>query len=99
MQKAPIKIGYSLSLSGPLAANGQTARLANQIWQERTNARGGLVGRDVELVCVDDRTDPSSVAGIYEALLAEEKVAAGSPVGSEPSNIRRTQARRLLFVS
>lgn len=74
MQKTSIRIGYSLSLTGPLAANGQTARLAHQIWQERINERGGLVGREIELVCVDDRTDASSVAGIYEALLAEEKV-------------------------
>lgn len=74
MQETPIRIGYSLSLSGPLAANGQTARLAHQIWQERINERGGLLGRHIELVCVDDRSDASLVAGIYEALLAEEKV-------------------------
>jgi branched-chain amino acid transport system substrate-binding protein len=74
MQKTPVRIGYSLSLSGALAANGQTARLAHQIWQERINERGGLVGREIELVCVDDRGDASSVASIYEALLAEEKV-------------------------
>jgi branched-chain amino acid transport system substrate-binding protein len=73
-QKTSIRIGYCLSLTGPLAVNGQTARLAHQIWQERVNERGGLVGREVELVCVDDRTDASSVAGIYKALLAEDKV-------------------------
>jgi branched-chain amino acid transport system substrate-binding protein len=74
MQKTSIRIGYCLSLTGGLAANGQTARLAHQIWQERINARGGLGGREVELVCVDDRSDGSSVAAIYEALLADEKV-------------------------
>jgi branched-chain amino acid transport system substrate-binding protein len=74
MPKTPIKIGYSLSLTGPLAANGQTARLAHQIWQERINERGGLASHEIELVCVDDRSEGSSVAGIYEALLAEEKV-------------------------
>jgi branched-chain amino acid transport system substrate-binding protein len=74
LQKTSIRIGYSLSLTGPLAANGQTARLAHQIWQERINERGGLVGREIELVCVDDRSDASSVPGIYEALLAQEKV-------------------------
>ena len=58
----PITIGYSLS--GPLAANGQTARLAHQIWQEDINARGGLLGREIELVCIDDRTDAASVPGI-----------------------------------
>jgi branched-chain amino acid transport system substrate-binding protein len=74
MQQTSIRIGYSLSLTGGLAANGQTARLAHQIWQERINEGGGLVGREIELVCVDDRSDASSVVGIYEGLLAEEKV-------------------------
>jgi branched-chain amino acid transport system substrate-binding protein len=71
---AGIRIGYSLSLSGPLAANGQTARLAHEIWQEDVNARGGLLGRPVELVCVDDRTDSTSVAGLYRKLIAEQGV-------------------------
>jgi branched-chain amino acid transport system substrate-binding protein len=74
MPNTPIKIGYCLSLSGGLAANGQTARLAHQVWQERVNARGGLLGRDVELICVDDKSDATTVAGLYENLLAEEKV-------------------------
>jgi branched-chain amino acid transport system substrate-binding protein len=74
MSSQPIKIGYCLSLSGPLAANGQTARLAHQIWAADVNARGGLLGREVHLVCVDDRTDPTSVAGIYESLLNDETV-------------------------
>jgi branched-chain amino acid transport system substrate-binding protein len=68
---ASIKIGYSLSLTGALAANGQTARLAHQIWQEDVNARGGLLGRDIELMCIDDRTDATSVADIYRKLLAD----------------------------
>src|SRR5580658_8564248 len=74
MSNTPIKIGYCLSLSGGLAANGQTARLAHQVWQERVNARRGLLGRDVELICVDDKSDASTVAGIYERLLSEDKV-------------------------
>jgi branched-chain amino acid transport system substrate-binding protein len=69
-----IKIGYSLSLTGPLAANGQTARLAHQIWQEDVNAKGGLLGRPVELVCIDDRTDAKLVADIYRKLLTEQGV-------------------------
>jgi branched-chain amino acid transport system substrate-binding protein len=70
----PIKIGCCLSLSGPLAANGQTALLAQKIWEEAVNGKGGLLGRPVQLICVDDKTDPSSVAGIYEKLLDVEKV-------------------------
>jgi branched-chain amino acid transport system substrate-binding protein len=74
MPNTPIKIGYCLSLSGGLAANGLTAQLAHQIWQEDVNSRGGLLGRPVELVCIDDKTDPNSVAGIYQSLLADENV-------------------------
>jgi branched-chain amino acid transport system substrate-binding protein len=71
---APIKIGYSLSLTGALGANGQSARLAHQIWMDDINERGGLLGRRVQLVCVDDQTDGSNVAGIYTRLLDVEKV-------------------------
>jgi branched-chain amino acid transport system substrate-binding protein len=74
MTNAPIKIGYCLSLSGPLAANGLTAQLAHQIWLEDINSRGGLLGRQVELVCIDDKTDPNSVPGIYQSLLTDDKV-------------------------
>ena len=69
-----IKIGYSLSLSGPLAANGQTARLTHEVWQHNINTQGGLLGRDVELLCVDDQSDATNVEGIYRRLLVEEKV-------------------------
>jgi branched-chain amino acid transport system substrate-binding protein len=71
---AAIRIGYSVSLTGPLAANGQTARLAHQIWQEDTNAAGGLLGRPVELVPVDDRSDATAVAENYRGLLRDAKV-------------------------
>jgi branched-chain amino acid transport system substrate-binding protein len=74
MTNAPIKIGYCLSLSGPLAANGLTAQLAHQIWLEDVNSRGGLLGRRVELVCIDDKTDPNSVPSIYQSLLTDDKV-------------------------
>jgi branched-chain amino acid transport system substrate-binding protein len=74
MTSKAIKIGYCLSLSGPLSANGHTARLAHQIWLEDINSRGGLLGRQVELVCIDDHTDADSVPGIYESLLADDKV-------------------------
>jgi branched-chain amino acid transport system substrate-binding protein len=74
VSNAPIKIGYCLSLSGGLAANGLTARLAHQIWQDDVNSRGGLLGRPVQLICMDDKTDPSSVPGIYQSLLSDEKV-------------------------
>jgi branched-chain amino acid transport system substrate-binding protein len=74
MDTSPLKIGYCLSLSGGLASNGKTARLAHQIWQENINQNGKLLGRPVELVCLDDQTNPNLVADLYQRLLDVEKV-------------------------
>jgi branched-chain amino acid transport system substrate-binding protein len=74
MNTSPLKIGYCLSLSGVLASNGKTARLAHQIWQENVNKNGTLLGRPVELVCLDDQTNPNLVADLYRRLLDVEKV-------------------------
>jgi branched-chain amino acid transport system substrate-binding protein len=74
MDTSPLKIGYCLSLSGGLASNGKTAQLAHQIWQENVNKNGKLLGRSVELVCLDDQTNPNLVADLYRRLLDVEKV-------------------------
>jgi branched-chain amino acid transport system substrate-binding protein len=74
MTEQPIRIGYCLSLTGPLASNGKTARLAHQIWQQDVNRRAGLLGRKVEMVCIDDETNPKLVPDIYKRLLDDEKV-------------------------
>src|SRR5216684_8046856 len=74
MSEQPIRIGYCLPLSGALASNGKTARLAHQLWQENVNANGKLLGRPVELVCLDDQTNPKLVADLYQRLLDVEKV-------------------------
>jgi branched-chain amino acid transport system substrate-binding protein len=71
---APIKIGFSMALTGPLAANGKQALLGAQIWQAQVNAKGGLLGRQVQLVNYDDQSNPSTVPGIYTKLLDVDKV-------------------------
>ena len=73
-QQPPLKIGFGMSLTGPLAGNGKAALIAMQIWQEDVNTRGGILGRKVELVFYDDQTSPSTVPGIYTKLLDVDKV-------------------------
>ena len=72
--KEPIKIGYSMALTGGLAPNGKSALLAQKIWEEDTNAKGGLLGRPVKLVYYDDKSSPSEVPAIYTKLLDVDKV-------------------------
>lgn len=74
MSAQPIRIGYCLSLTGPLASNGNTARLAHRIWEQNVNRNGGLLGRKVEMVCINDETNPKLVPIIYQRLLDDEKV-------------------------
>lgn len=71
---APIRIGFSMSLSGGLAGNGRPSLLAQQIWAADVNARGGLLGRPVELVYYDDQSQGAQVPGIYTKLLDVDKV-------------------------
>jgi len=70
----PIKIGFGMSQTGPLAANGKSALLAMQIWEEEINAKGGLLGRPVKLVYYDDQSNPATVPTIYTKLLDVDKV-------------------------
>jgi len=71
---APIKIGFSMAMTGGLAANGKSALLAQKIWEEDVNAKGGLLGRPVKLVYYDDQSNPSTVPGIYTKLIDSDKV-------------------------
>src|SRR5467141_1410392 len=70
----PIKIGFSMALTGGLGPNGKSALLAQKIWEEDVNAKGGLLGRPVKLVYYDDQTNPATVPGIYTKLLDVDKV-------------------------
>ena len=71
---APLRIGYSMSLSGGLAPNGRSSLLAHRIWQEDVNARGGILGRKVELVYYDDQSNPGNVPALYTKLIDVDKV-------------------------
>jgi branched-chain amino acid transport system substrate-binding protein len=70
----PIKIGFGMALTGGLAANGKAALLAMKIWEEETNAEGGLLGRPVKLIYYDDQSNPATVPGIFTKLLDVDKV-------------------------
>jgi branched-chain amino acid transport system substrate-binding protein len=72
--REPIKIGFSMAMTGGLAANGKSALLAQKIWEEDINAKGGLLGRPVKLIYYDDQSNPATVPGIYTKLLDVDKV-------------------------
>lgn len=69
----PIKVGFSMALSGGLAANGKAALLAIQMWADDVNAKGGLLGRKVQLVHYDDQSNASNVPSLYTKLIDVDK--------------------------
>ena len=70
----PIKVGFGMSLTGAVAPNGRQLLLALEIWRDDVNAAGGLLERPVELVYIDDQSNPANVPGIYTKLLGVDKV-------------------------
>ncbi|MEN3286757.1 MAG: branched-chain amino acid transport system substrate-binding protein, partial [Bradyrhizobium sp.] len=70
----PIKIGMSIAQTGGLAAGGKASLLGIEIWRDDVNARGGLLGRKVELVVYDDKSSASETPAIYAKLLDIDKV-------------------------
>jgi branched-chain amino acid transport system substrate-binding protein len=70
----PLKIGFGMAETGPLAGTGKSALLAMTMWAEDVNAKGGILGRQVQLVHYDDQSNPANVPAIYAKLIDIDKV-------------------------
>jgi branched-chain amino acid transport system substrate-binding protein len=70
----PIKVGLSIALTGSVAPSGKQLLVALELWRDDVNAKGGLLGRPVQLVLYDDQSNPSNVPGIYTKLLSADRV-------------------------
>jgi len=74
LAQAPVKVGMTLSLTGPIAAPGAIQKVATETFVEDLNRRGGLLGRKVELVLKDDQSRPDMARTLYEQLVTVDKV-------------------------
>ena len=72
--QAPIKIGASISLTGTYAKLGSYTQDGYQMCAKEINDKGGLLGRKIEFVIYDDRSDPSTAIRLYEKLITDDKV-------------------------
>jgi branched-chain amino acid transport system substrate-binding protein len=73
-QGQPIRVGGTLALTGPLAATGIVHKIVGEIYVEQLNKRGGLLGRPVEWVLLDDQSKPDLARTLYERLITVDKV-------------------------
>ena len=72
--KPPIVIGTSLSLTGDFSADGQAFQRGYELWASQVNSHGGLLGRQVKMVFLNDSSDPTTVATNYTKLIAQQHV-------------------------
>jgi ABC-type branched-subunit amino acid transport system substrate-binding protein len=72
--QAPVRIGSTLALTGPLSATAQIHKLVGEIYVEQLNKRGGLLGRPVEWTVKDDQSKPDLARTLYEQLITADKV-------------------------
>src|SRR5271155_3407056 len=74
----PVRIGFSLPLTGIYAPAAPSQKNAYELWRDQVNARDGLdvagTKRMVEFVSYDDQSDPGQAAKIYEKLIVQDKV-------------------------
>jgi branched-chain amino acid transport system substrate-binding protein len=73
-QNAPIRIGASLSLTGTYAKPGVYGREGYAFCQKQINEGAGVMGRPIEMVVYDDRSDPQTGVRLYEKLITEDRV-------------------------
>ena len=74
LAQAPIKIGASLSLTGSYSALGQNQHRGYQLCAKHVNEKGGVLGRKVEFVLYDDKSDAATGVRLYERLITQDKV-------------------------
>ncbi len=71
---APIRIGVSLSLTGDFADPGRAALRGYQLWADTVDATGGLLGRQVDLIVLNDGSSPTVAASNYRRLITRDRV-------------------------
>jgi len=82
--KQPIKVGLVQPLSGPVAASGSYITNGAKIAADRVNAKGGVLGRPLELVIEDNKSDPAETRNAAEKLIVRDKVPVIIGAGARP---------------
>src|SRR5882757_9588698 len=98
----PIKIGTVLSVSGPASFLGDPELKTLQLYIERINADGGVLGRQLALVHYDDESDASKANGFARRLIESDRVdliVGGTTTGSTMAMIPLVEKAGLPFIS
>ncbi|MBI3988168.1 MAG: amino acid ABC transporter substrate-binding protein [candidate division NC10 bacterium] len=96
--KGPIRIGGSLALTGRFADDGKYVHQGYLLWAKHVNAKGGLLGRPIELLIYDDKSDPQTSVYRYQQLILQDKVdLVLGPVNSPIAIVASTVTEKLRY--
>ncbi|WP_374261698.1 ABC transporter substrate-binding protein [Zoogloea sp.] len=98
----PIKIGSILSVTGPAAFLGDPELKTLQLYVEDLNKKGGVLGRQIQLVHYDDGSDANKANGFAKRLIDDDKVdliVGGTTTGSTMSTVPLVERAGVPFIS
>jgi branched-chain amino acid transport system substrate-binding protein len=98
----PIKIGSVLSVTGPAAFLGDPELKTLQLYVEELNKKGGVIGRQLQLVHYDDGSDANKANGFAKRLIDDDKVdilIGGTTTGSTMSMVPLAEKANIPFIS
>lgn len=72
--QVPTRIGASLPLTGRFSEPGTAAKQGYEVWARLVNEKGGLLGRPVQLIIVNNASDQRTAVADYEKLITVDKV-------------------------
>jgi len=101
-QSQPIRIGAFLSVTGPAAFLGDPEQKTLELYVEKLNAAGGVLGRKVELVAYDSAGDAEKARGYVKRLIEQDKVdvlVGGSTTGETMAAVPLAEAAGVPFIS
>lgn len=99
---AEIKIGASLSATGPAAFLGDPELKTLEMLVEELNAKGGINGETIELIAYDDNGDPNKARTFATRLVEDDEVVAiigGTTTGTTMSILSVTEEAEIPFIS
>ena len=101
-QAQPIRIGAFLSVTGPAAFLGDPEQKTLELYVDKLNAAGGLLGRKLELIAYDSAGDAEKARGYVKRLIEQDKVdvlVGGSTTGETMAAVPLAEAAGVPFIS
>jgi branched-chain amino acid transport system substrate-binding protein len=102
VQAQPIRIGAFLAVTGPAAFLGDPEQKTLELYVERLNAAGGVLGRKLELVSYDSAGDAEKARGYVKRLIEQDKVdvlVGGSTTGETMAAVPLAESAAVPFIS